>query len=303
MKATISAKRKGDALITLRQDNKQKKLEIAKMNVAAEKLTGYPSTEILGKSLQVILSERVRETISDYMDFDDSASDFATVARKIPNFQILNKKGREVPVSLKVFYLISSEANKPEYELLMRDVTLIKRMEELKDMLSSNSELGAIDTLTDLPSADAIQSALQIAHSFVQNDPIEVSFAVAAIDNLNNYVQNYGEDVAIGLVKSVAEIIKQTCRDEDIVGYLGDGDLGVVLLDCNTDNTNSVLNRVKRNITGKPIKLLNGKEAKITASMSFIQLKAEYDMDSLYNATRETVVNVQNGGGNAIREV
>jgi diguanylate cyclase (GGDEF)-like protein/PAS domain S-box-containing protein len=303
MKATISAKRKGDALITVRQNNRDKKLEIARMNVAAEKLTGYPSVEILGKNLQIVLADRIRETISDYIDFEDPSSDFASVARKIPNFQVLNKNGREVPVSLKVFYLISSEADKPEYELLMRDITLIKRMEELKEQLASNSDLGATDPITDLPSNAAVQSALQIAHSFVQNDPIEVSFVVAAVDNLGGYIDSYGEDVAIALVKSVAEEVKKTCRDEDIIGYLGEGDLGVVLLDCNTDNANAVLKRVKRNVMLRPIILINGKEVSVSISIAFIQLKAEYDLQSVYDACRETVVSIQQEGGDSIREV
>ncbi|MCE3233106.1 MAG: response regulator PleD [Rickettsiaceae bacterium] len=302
MKATISAKRKGDALITLCQNNTEKRLEIEKMNLAAEKLTGYPSGELIGKNLELVLPDRVRETVSEYVDFTEEAGDFASVARKIPNFQILNKSGREIPVSLKVFYLISETHDKLEYELLMRDITLIKRMEELKDTLAANSDLGAVDDQIDIPSEAALGSALQIAHEFIENDPIEVSFAIVAIDNMPAYLAASGEAAVNIMIKDVANEIQKTCRDEDIIGYLGNGQIGLLLLDCNTDNAKSVLGRVKKNILGKGIKL-DEKDPKLSLTIAYIQIQADYDMEKLISVSRETVNALQAQGGNVMTEV
>jgi diguanylate cyclase (GGDEF)-like protein/PAS domain S-box-containing protein len=303
MKATISAKRKGDALITVRQDNSQKKIEIARMNMAAEKLTGYPGVELIGKNLETILTDKIKEAISDYVDFSDNMADFASVARRVPNFKIINRFGKEVPISLKVFYLTSMDMNKPEYELLMRDITLIQVMEDLKAKLLQDQAQEAIDNYTGLPSETAVVNALQTAYAFLAKNPIEVSFAIVAVDGLSNYIETYGEPVALDLVKSVAGEVKKTCRDEDIIAHLGDGDIGVVLLDCNTDNAKAVLNRVKKNITSKMMALTNGREIQVTVSIVYIQLKATYELASLYEATRSSIVEVQERGGNAIHEV
>jgi PAS domain S-box-containing protein len=296
MKATISAKRKGDALITLCQNNPEKRLEVAKMNMAAERLTGYPVAELLGKNFETVLSERVREAVDDNVDFSDEYGDFASVARKIPNFQIVNKEGREIHVSLKVFHLISEEKGKLFYELLMRDVTLIKRMEELKEQLALNDELGAVDEDIDLPTEAAIRSALRIAYSFIEGYPIEVSYATIGIDNITNYPY----DVAMQLIKSVADEVKRTVRDEDMVAYLGEGQLGIMLLDCNTDNTKSVIDRVNRNVKAKAIKLIDGTVPKLALSMAYIQILPEYDVDKLLDASRHAVFSVQADGGNKV---
>lgn len=296
MKATISAKRKGDALITLCQNNQEKRLEVAKMNLAAERLTGYPISELVGQKFETVLSDRVREAVDDNVDFADEYGDFAAVARKIPNFQIVNKDGREIAVSLKVFHLASEEKDKQLYELLMRDVTLIKRMEELKVQLNLNDELGAVDEDVEIPTEAAIRSALRIAYSFIEGYPIEVSYATIGIDNITKYPY----DVAIGLIKSVAEEIKRTVRDEDMVAYLGEGQIGVMLLDCNTDNAKSVIDRINKNIKTKEIKLIDGTKPKITLSMAYIQILAEYDVDKLLDASRQAAFSLEANGGNKI---
>ena len=303
MKSTLSAKRKGDAVINIRQNNLNKTIEIERLNPAAEKITGFHNADLIGHPFQQILPTRIKDTILSYVDFEDTNSDFASVARKIPNFQLHAKDGHDTPVSLKIFYLPSSDPKIQEYELLMRDVTLIKMLDELKKELAENQDAEAIDPATGLPSAEVVQQAVITAYSFVEQYPVEVSLAVIGVDNLSEIAENYGEEAAFEVIKLVGEKVKQTCREEDTVGHLGEGDIGAVLLDCNTDNAKAVLGRIKNNINDKPLTLSNGQSITISLSMAYVQIMPEYDLESMYNSARDLVTELQNAGGNIMQEV
>ncbi len=290
-------------MVNVRQDYATQMIAIERLNKAAEKLTGYASSEVAGRDFKTILPQKIKEAIDSYVDFEDPNSDFAAIARKISNFQILNKNGKEVPASLKVFHLISSDTSKPQYELLMRDITMIKRMEELKAQLTRGKEDDITDTATGLSSDSALKEALSTAYSFVEKDPVEVSFAVVAIDNLGDCLDVYGENVAMRMVKSLGTVAKKTCRTDDIVAHLGEGDIGLMLLDCNTENAKAVLERLNKRATEKPMALANGGEIPIKLSISYIQLDAEYELENIYDAARENLLNIQEDGGNAIVEV
>ncbi len=300
---TVSARRKGDAVLKIRQDNLAKKIEIGKLNRAAEKLTGYLNAELEGKNIEQILPGRISETVKNYVDFSDVASDFASVARKVPNFQVLNKQGKEVAVSLKVFYMISPDVKKPEYELLMRDITMIKRMEELKKQIMATHKEEVIDNETGLASSNSVKDALDITYSFVEKDPIEVTFVIAAIDGLEGIEEQVGKPAMLNLIGKVGANIAKTCRDEDIVGHLGDGDIGMVLLDCNSENAESVLGRVYNNIVKNPIMLDNGRQLDISVSMVFSQLKKEYALVDIYEACRNAIIEAQEQGNSVLMEI
>lgn len=303
MKSTVSAKRKGDAVINIYQDNSAKQIVIERLNPAAERIIGYSSEELAGQKLARVLSPRVKDSVESYVEFDDVASDFANVARKIPNFQLLSKDGKEVPVSLKVFYLMSDDKTKLEYELLMHDITLIKRIKELKERLSSNKEEESVDPDTGFMSSGAIQDSLSVAYMFIEEAPIDVSFATVSIDNLGAYVEQYGEEIAFGMVKQLGHEVEKTCRDEDLVGHLGAGDIGLVLLDCSAKDANAVLNRINKKITSKPMILENGVEANVTLSVVYFQVDASKDLANHYNSALEQVGKIQESGGNTIAEV
>lgn len=301
--ATVSAKRKGDAVINIYQDNNAKKIIIENLNPAAEKLTGYNKSELSGKDFDHVLAARVKEALHSYIEFDDAINDFASVARKIPNFQIKQKNGREIPVSLKVFYLMSENKSRLEYELLMRDITLIQRIKELKEKLANTKAEDALDAETGLLSVSSIQDSLSVAYLFIQNAPIEVSFAAISIDNLTDYAEEHGEDEAFKLVKAVGKEVELTCRDEDLVGHIGAGDIGVVLLDCSAADAQKVLERVNKNVISKPIILENGEEAEAILSIAYFQLTTQHDLAHMYDTTLQKLLNIQESGGNKISQV
>lgn len=299
MKSTLSAKRKGDALITIRQNNSDHLVEILNMNRPAEKLTGYSLREIVGANFDNLLTQRVSESLHDYIEFDNPDNDFAAVARKISNFQIKSKKGTAIPVSMKIFHLASTNNNMQEYELLFRDVRLINKITELKDKITSDNDPKRI---TDVK---GLISAYNTAYEFIEADPIDVTLVTFGVDSYNSYLTHYDESGLTNILNGFAKFIKETCRDEDVVAYIEKGIIGVILIDCSKQDALDVINRVIKanaNAAAK-IKMVDGSNFKTSLSISYTQIDPEYNSSDVFDACLENTLNIQEAGGNSTSEL
>ena len=303
MRSAITAKRKGDGIISIKQDNAEKTIEIEMLNKAAEKITGRSSSELAGANFNNILPHRIKETLDGYIEFDDENSDFAHIARKIPNFMLLNNLGQEIPISLKVFQVVSTESNKLQYELLVRDTSLIKHIKELKDRLSEKQDEEAVDAQTGLNSFPMFRDSLETSYHFVEeNNNMEISLAIVAVDHLDQFEEKYGEKAAYSLVRHVGEKIIKICRTEDITAHIGEGDIGVILVDCNTEDAKSVLNRVNEALKKDPFDLSNKLQMEISLSIGYKQLSTALDIPETFERCVDKIINLQDNGGNKMQE-
>jgi len=305
MKSAINTKRKTDALIAILQDNHEKKITITNMNKAAEILTGYAAREVMGKNFSDILAPRVNELLNNYIEFDQDDSDFAIVARKIPNFQIRSRKGEIFPVSLKVFNLVGRGIDTHEYELLMRDVTLIKNMAELKDKIkTSGSKIEAKDQQTGLATVDSIVYAVDLSYHFMeQHHAIEACLALIEVGNIGYYKETYGEYVAYDTIGMLGGMVKQCCREEDVVSYMGDGVIGLVLIDCNAQDAKIVLRRVVSRVNASKMTMQNGKPINLALAVSFTQMRQERPIEDMLNACESGLNKIASEGGEGIIQV
>lgn len=298
MQSVIKSKRKIDSVISIVQDTSEKTIVIESINPAAEKLLGYPESELVGTNLQGILPENACEFIDDYVDeWQEGDEDISYILRKIPNFHIKNKRGKLLPTSLKVFYTLSPSKNKHDFELLMRDLTMINRIKEIKEKLAINKG-NEIDVDTGMQNSEKIIQSLEITHSFVQNSPVEISFAAISIDGINDYAEAHGEKAAFVLVKAIGDIVEGICREDDVVGHLGEGYIGVVLLDCNTENAAAVTKRILSKVANNPVSLPNGDQTSITITIIYRQLTSDLSAEDTYHLCVENIQVAQNQSGN-----
>lgn len=291
MVATISAKRKNDAVITVRQNNTSQSIDIIGINAAAERLVGYKQGDIVNKPLGTVLPSKIRELITNYLEFEAGGNDLASVLRKVSKFNIINYEGRPIPVNLKVFYIISEDLS-PSYELLMRDMSLLEKLEEMKHKLIAEHQSEILDESVNLPNAASLRQDLSMVNAFVKQYTVDATFVCCTIDHTETLLKKFGETAPLTFTRKIGEMMRQNFRDEDMIGYLGDYTLGLVLFDCNTENTQSVLNRIRKKIEASPVQMLEHDKLKnifITASFGFSEITADKDIDKIISSSKQAL--------------
>lgn len=294
----ISASRKTDAVISVQQDNDNQKIEIQAINAAAGDLMGYDPSALQGADFNKVLPVHIQDSISSYLEYEHAGYDLANVLRRTPKFHILHREGQEIPVQLKVFYVLSEGGN-PRFELLLRDISLQERLElMLEELKRTHSEGKYSDLLPGLFNRASMMASAELVTSFVQQHGLSAYFAVFHVDRYNSFAAHYGSEATRSLLSVVAKRCMTSIREGDTVAYMGDGKFAVLLFDCSHENVLGVLNRIKETICKTGFDMLDDEEFCITLSTGYTMLEAGQSVNQVmtkaYSAAERSVTT---GGG------
>lgn len=304
MDSMVSSKRKNDAVIAVCQDNKAHQLKIERVNRAAEKLTGYRQLELVDKSLERLLPESINDLITSYLDYNDISSDLASVLRKVRDFHLRNRKGEEVPVTFKVFYMPDSDAHKLKYEFLMRDMTLLQKVEELKqEMAQFHDGADMIEVETGLLKERAIMEALARIQSFFNQYVVEVSVGVIGVDHLEDLASEYGTTVE-EIIRQLSAKAKRIFRTDDIVGCIDHKYICGILFDCSAEDAQKAFTRVKQMVERDPLTIPGAKKPMpVKLSIGYSQIQPNQNPQHVLGKCKNALNKAQDVGGDRIYEV
>ncbi len=304
MDSMVSSKRKNDAVIAVCQDNKAHQLKIERVNRAAEKLTGYRQLELVDKSLERLLPESINDLITSYLDYNDISSDLASVLRKVRDFHLRNRKGEEVPVTFKVFYMPDSDAHKLKYEFLMRDMTLLQKVEELKqEMAQFHDGADMIEVETGLLKERVIMEALARIQSFFNQYVVEVSVGVIGVDHLEDLASEHGTTVE-EIIRQLSAKAKRIFRTDDIVGCIDHKYICGILFDCSAEDAQKAFTRVKQMVERDPLTIPGAKKPMpLKLSIGYSQIQPNQDPQHVLGKCKSALNKAQDVGGDRIYEV
>lgn len=252
--AMISVSRKNDAVIFVCQDNENQVVYIQDLNAAAEQLTGYTKKDLAGKPIAFILPPAIREILHSYLEFESGGKDLAAVLGKTRKVHIIGHEGRLVPVNLKVFHTVST-ANDLHFQLLLRDNSFGEKMESLKEALYGNN---------DIPDKGFFERCLKQVLASIADKKITANFALLSICDYPMLKGSLSDKSFVALLGEINNRYHTTSRLDDAIGYLGDGKIGLLIIDCAPENLIIVLERILTKITAQAITLPTGESLSIT---------------------------------------
>lgn len=295
---SLCAKRKNDAVIAVSQDNETRRLTITGMNHAAERLTGHPEADLKDTSFTTLLPDAIQEDLVQYLDYHTGGKNLAHVLRKEKEFSILTKEGEAIPCDLKIFHVISSDLEHPCFELLLRDQTLITHINALKEKLQGT--VSAEEAQTSYAGPELFYSNLELVISFVQRYHIEASMGFMMLDQYVAMTQQGGDPTLKNFSYDAMGILQRTLREGDMLAYLDNGLIGVLLLDCNTQDAQSVLNRLRMMVESEVLSISSGQNMPSTISSSYMQLSGDEEISDMVRLLATALEKAQSNGGNVI---
>ena len=131
---------------------------------------------------------------------------------------------------------------------------------------------------------------------------VPLSICVVGIDHLSRINERFGHDVGDEVLKTIAEAIGVKCRKSDLIGYLGSGNIGLVLYDISGVNTDLVLNGLRKKIENV-VSGLDYPKLKATVSIGACVMQGELDKEKLevvYNRAYLALKSAKEAGRNRV---
>ncbi|MGF1726994.1 diguanylate cyclase domain-containing protein [Photobacterium nomapromontoriensis] len=254
-----------DSILLLELDG-----QITMVNSTFQRLTGYNEREILGKHFLQFIDpvefEYIREDIDSALDIDNQWHG------EIHTYSI---DGEQLPLFVRINQINNMHNQEQQTVVIASDLRSSKEMKRLEHLANH-------DPLTNLANRVKLHQALQTA--LTQQKTTHEIFAVLFIDldGFKDVNDNYGHDIGDQVLKIIAEKLRRTVRNSDMVSRLA-GDEFVILLSTVKQyiTVQQTCQRLFQRIC-EPMKI-NDKTLSVSASIGcyYVNAKDEQDIDDI----------------------
>ncbi len=266
--------RPNDAVLTICQNNREKLVTISEINDAAKGLIGFEPSEVVSRPLSNILPPRIAELLTEYIDFENDSNDVGSVLSKVQSFSIVGKNGQEKSYRTKISRT-ESTGSSAFFSLVLQDAIGVRKNDAVRQIIKENFKgHESLDTQTDLPNRASLVKDIELMKHHANSSDMLSCFAVLQIDGYNKLLSKNGNSVCNEIVKFVASTASRCLRPDDVVGSVGDGRIGVLLVDITKDSERLVLNRLRWQVASNPFVDEDKKSISLSASISFFAISA-----------------------------
>lgn len=137
-----------------------------------------------------------------------------------------------------------------------------------------------LDPLTGLFNRRALFRQLKTELSRAQRHDGQLSVLLFDLDHFKHINDVYGHPVGDEVLRHVAVLLRQQCRDEDIIGRYGGEEFIVVALETSADAATAMAERIRQTIAHSPLRISHG-ELHLSTSVGVTQWQGGEDEQTL----------------------
>ena len=190
---------------------------IVMANKAFERITGYASSEVIGKSVK-LLSDRHQDEMSGTMTFALQETGYWQ------GQQLLRSKGGELFPAWESITLVLDSSDQ-----LINQVWVFADITPLKQSEAQLRHLAHHDTLTGLPNRLLFTEHLQNAITRADKHQQFLGLFFVDLDRFKSVNDTFGHTAGDALLRAVANRLRQCVRETDIVARLGGDEFTIIL--------------------------------------------------------------------------
>ncbi len=241
-------------------------------NLAASALVGYQAEELIGRPLSIILPADIAghhdRYMSDYLRRDGESS----VLGRARRFEIVHASGERIPIELKAFESESVRGRR-RFGAVMIDIRERLEAQQAQDrLLERLSALALTDELTGLANRRAFSDALEREVASMKRHRRASSVAVLDLDDFKQVNDRFGHAAGDALLKSVATILANALRGEDLVARIGGEEFGVLLPNDPANQAAEVIERIRTRVSESRIAVGNQHRLWVTLSAGVAEI-------------------------------
>lgn len=297
----MSIVRRQDAIVTVSQDTRKKQITILGLNASATSLLGYETAQLMGQPLQNILAPAGKDQVSNVVEFVPDAPELDESLGKLRELTVQPRQGRAIGLALKVVRSIS-EDGKLMFHLLLRDNSLRRAMDGDASRPKTSRQFN-LDAATGLPDSRTLPKEYVTASSLRDgNNLVPTTLALITLDGYRESIDRFGEDAAHKLLGSVGTLFIRNLRDVDTVTYLGNGQLGLILVGADTAGAHVALGRLRWLMSANVIQVNEDEQALFTISAGFCEIRPGVSYEETLERCQSALHWAEESGGNFAQE-
>ncbi len=257
-RAQVTLNSIGDAVISTNIDGR-----VSYMNSVAERLTGWPLQEALGRPLEevfTIIDAETRTTIPNPMS--KATEENATVGLP-PTCILIRRDGEESAIEDSSAPIHDRRGRITGAVMVFHDVSTARVLTLKLAYMAQH------DTLTDLPNRNLLNDRLSQAIGAAQRHHGALALLYLDLDRFKLINDSFGHLVGDRLLQSVAERLRECVRTTDTVSRLG-GDEFVILLSEVAHEQDAAHCAEKLLQAFRKVYLLDDHELHVTASIGIV---------------------------------
>jgi len=236
---------------------------------SVEKLVGEPVEIHLKKPVEERFTPESLSTISTMIREElekDPASD--TNKSKMIEVKHFRADGSAIWVSMHVSAVRDQNGNVIGFQGSTRDVTERKNAEKMIRYLSFH------DSLTGLYNRAYLENEMKRLDTERQ---LPITLVMADLNNLKLVNDTFGHELGDEMLKHTAEILRNSCRSEDIIARWGGDEFVIFLPQTKEEDANNICKRINEKcketyVKDIPLSLALGTAIKTTTSMDLFEL-------------------------------
>jgi diguanylate cyclase (GGDEF)-like protein/PAS domain S-box-containing protein len=267
-------------------------------NRAAEKISGYRASEVIGRSCA--------DNILTHIDRDGNhlCSGMCplslTIADKIPrDVQIYmhHKDGHRVPVSVRISPLTDEKGEITGGVELFTDISH-HRVNELR--IKELEKMAFLDDLTKIANRSFVQRELQSRLEEIKRFNMLFGIIFMDIDHFKNFNDQYGHDTGDLVLRYVAKTFSLNSRPFDFYGRWGGEEFLGIIRNINDTDLVNLGNRVRELIAKSYIMNNSNQTLRVTISIGATMALKDDTIESIVKRADELMYKSKEAGRNCL---
>jgi diguanylate cyclase (GGDEF)-like protein/PAS domain S-box-containing protein len=223
----------GDGVVTTDPQSR-----ITSMNKVAEEITGWSEEKAKGRSFDQIFKLVSEDTGKKAEDPVSKVLEIGKIIGLANHTELIAKDGRKIPIADSAAPIKNKEGQIFGVVMVFRDVTEEKAREQ--EIL----KLSYYDTLTGLYNRRFMEEQMK---KLKMSRKLPISVIMADVNGLKLANDVFGHEEGDKLLIKAAEILKESCRKEDIIARWGGDEFLILLPYTHAETTKKNIERIKNN--------------------------------------------------------
>lgn len=209
------------------------------MNKIAEELTGWNHYDALGLSIESVF-RCIKEGTDEFNPISEVISANETIELE-EDVMIINKDGEKTPIEGNISLISDENGDITGVVVVFRDYSIKKREQDKIMFLSYH------DQLTGLYNRRFFEEELERIDN---ENYLPISLAMLDVNGLKLTNDAFGHHIGDKLLKKVSDIIKYTCRKEDIISRVGGDEFVIIFKNTDFKDAYEIVKRIYKEVEG-----------------------------------------------------